>query len=57
MLATRLKLQRRIDHRIIGFCAAAAENNFHWLTPQQRRQPFARKVDGFPRGGREAVSA
>ena len=55
--APRLELQRQIDYRIIGFCAAAGENNFRRLTSEKRRQPLARKIDGFPRRGCEAVSA
>src|SRR4030095_5741216 len=54
---TNLELQRRIDYGIIGFCAAAGENNLRRLTPEQRRQPFSRKVNGLPRHGGEAVSA
>ncbi len=55
MLATRLKLQRRIDYRIVRFCSAAGENNFRRLTPEQRRQPFAGKIDSFSGLGRKAV--
>ena len=46
----------RIDHRIIGFCAAAGENNFRRFTAEQRSEPFPRKIYGFSSHGREAVS-
>ncbi len=56
MLATRLELQRRIDCRIVRFCSAAGENNFRRFTREQRRQPFAGKIDSFSDSSRKAVS-
>src|SRR6267378_5895216 len=56
MFAVRFKLQRRMDRSIIGFCAAAGENNFWRLTPKQRCQVLARKIYTLSSYGREAVS-
>jgi hypothetical protein len=55
MLAERLKLQRRIDHRIVRLRSAAGENNFRRFTPKQPRQPIASQIDGLSRLGSKAI--
>src|ERR1700724_4141964 len=53
--ARSLKMQSRIDDRIIRLCAAAGENNFRRFTAKQRSYPLPRKIYGFSSHGREAV--
>ncbi len=46
-----------MDDRIVRFRPAARKNNFRWFTTQQRRQPFASKIDGFSRFPGKAIPA
>ena len=37
MFSTRFELHRRMDHRVIGFCAAAGKNDFRRFASEQCR--------------------
>jgi hypothetical protein len=51
------KLEREMNHRIVGFCAAAGENNFRRLASEQRCQAFPCQIDSFSRLGGKRVAA
>src|SRR5439155_22919072 len=51
------KLERGMNHRIVGFCAAAGENNFRRLASEQRCQAFPCQIDSFSRLGGKRVAA
>src|SRR6266571_5091373 len=46
-----------MNHRIVGFCAAAGENNFRRLASEQRCQAFPCQIDSFSRLGGKRIAA
>ena len=46
-----------MNHRIVGFCAAAGENNFRRFASEQRCQAFPCQIDSFSRLGGKCIAA